>query len=97
MIGAPSGAERFPPRDEFLHKAGWSAASLHPLAGDASTRRYTRLRMNGRTAMLMDQPQNAETPSAPVGATAEVRRKLGYNAVARLARADCDRFLAAAN
>src|SRR5207244_523154 len=90
-------AERIFARDDFLSRTGWGAASLHPLPGDASTRRYTRLRLNDRSAMLMDQPQNAESLPAPIGASAEDRRKLGYNAVARLAGADCNRFVAAAN
>jgi aminoglycoside/choline kinase family phosphotransferase len=67
------------------------------MPGDASTRRYVRLARGGRKAMLMDQPQGAETPTAPSDATAEQRRALGYNAVARLAGADCARFIAAAN
>jgi aminoglycoside/choline kinase family phosphotransferase len=47
--------------------------------------------------MLMDQPQGAEAPVAGANATAEERRALGYNALARLAGADCARFVAAAN
>jgi aminoglycoside/choline kinase family phosphotransferase len=67
------------------------------LPGDASTRRYVRLSLNGRPAMLMDQPQSAETPAASSSATPDERRALGYNAVARLAGADCARFIAAAD
>jgi len=80
----------------FLTESGWGAASRAPLPGDASTRHYIRLSLNGRTAMLMDQPQHAETAGAPVDATPEMRRALGYNAMARLAGADCGRFVAAA-
>ena len=80
---------------DFLARSGWGAASIAPLPGDASTRRYARLALNGKTAMLMDQPQNAEAPVAPADANAEARRALGYNAVARLAGADCARFAAA--
>ncbi|MSP94634.1 MAG: DUF1679 domain-containing protein [Alphaproteobacteria bacterium] len=79
----------------FLAESGWGAAQLEKLPGDASTRHYTRLRMNGRTAMLMDQPQHAEGGSAPPTATPEERRALGYNATARLAGVDCRRFIAA--
>jgi N-acetylmuramate 1-kinase len=79
---------------EFLAKAGWHDASVTPLPGDASTRRYFRVSSGGRNAMLMDQPQNAETPACPPDASAEHRRSLGYNAVARLAGADCARFVA---
>jgi aminoglycoside/choline kinase family phosphotransferase len=83
--------------DVFLAGAGWGDAARLPMPGDASTRRYVRLARSGRKAMLMDQPQGAETPTAPSDATAEERRALGYNAVARLAGADCARFIAAAN
>ncbi len=89
------------PREEakssFLESAGWGAAAHSPLPGDASTRRYIRLNRNGQSAMLMDQPQNAETPVAPANASPEERRALGYNAMARLAGADCVRFVAVAN
>jgi len=81
---------------EFLARSGWGDATVSPLPGDASTRSYARLAQGGRKAMLMDQPQNAETPAAPVDAGEEARRALGYNAVARLAGADCARFVAAA-
>ena len=47
--------------------------------------------------MLMDQPQNAEDPVAPMNATPDQRRALGYNATARLAGADCGRFVAVSN
>jgi N-acetylmuramate 1-kinase len=83
--------------DAFLTDAGWADAERLPLTGDASTRRYIRLRRRGQTALLMDQPQGAEAPTAPANATPEVRQALGYNAVARLAGADCARFVAAAN
>jgi len=81
----------------FLESAGWGAAALAPLPGDASTRRYIRLDLNGRKAMLMDQPQKAEAPAASANATPDERRALGYNAVARLAGADVERFTAAAD
>jgi N-acetylmuramate 1-kinase len=81
---------------EFLRKAGWDGAEIAPLPGDASTRHYARLSLGGRHAMLMDQPQGAETEVAPPDANEAARRALGYNAVARLAGADCRRFAAAA-
>jgi N-acetylmuramate 1-kinase len=88
-------------RDEqaraFLKSAGWEGATVAPLPGDASTRHYARVSLNGRKAMLMDQPQTAETPAAPANATAEERHALGYNAVARLAGADVGRFVAVSN
>lgn len=81
----------------FLARSGWGGATVTPLPGDASTRRYARLAMDGRKAMLMDQPQAAEGATAPAGASEETRRALGYNAVARLAGEDCARFAAAAS
>jgi N-acetylmuramate 1-kinase len=89
-------SERADSARTFLADAGWDGATLSPLPGDASTRRYIRVARNGHTAMLMDQPQNAEAAPCPPSATADERRTLGYNAVARLAGADCRRFIAAA-
>jgi aminoglycoside/choline kinase family phosphotransferase len=90
-------AERDAQQREFLDRAGWKDAAISPLPGDASTRHYARVSRNGRKAMLLDQPQSAEAPSAPANATPSERHALGYNAVARLAGADCARFVAAAN
>ncbi len=42
--------------DAFVENAGWAAAHRAPLAGDASSRRYERLTLNGQTAILMDAP-----------------------------------------
>jgi aminoglycoside/choline kinase family phosphotransferase len=81
----------------FLKRAGWGDAAITALPGDASTRRYFRVAMGGRKAMLMDQPQHAEQPTAPANATPDERRALGYNAIARLAGADVGRFVAASN
>ena len=90
-------AERSHTIDSFLKSAGWETAERLPLAGDASTRRYVRLKRGDTTALLMDQPQAAEAPTAGPDATPAERMTLGYNAVARLAGADCGRFIAAAN
>lgn len=83
-------------RHAFLDVHGWGEAAITPLPGDASTRRYFRLAHGRNTTLLMDQPQGAETPAAPMNADAATRRALGYNAVARLAGADCARFVAVA-
>jgi N-acetylmuramate 1-kinase len=90
-------SERQTAMKDFLARSGWGAATVTPLPGDASTRRYARLSLGDRKAMLMDQPQAAEGATAPANATEETRRALGYNAVARLAGADCARFAAAAS
>jgi aminoglycoside/choline kinase family phosphotransferase len=90
-------SEREAERRAFVDSAGWHGAQIVPRPGDASTRSYARVSLNGRKAMLMDQPQTAETPAAPADASPEERRALGYNAVARLAGADCARFVAVSN
>lgn len=47
----------------FLQAAGWANAVIEPLAGDASFRRYFRIRaQDGVTAMLMDAPPPHEDP-----------------------------------
>ena len=48
--------------DSFLAAAGWPGAEVEPLPGDASFRRYFRLRRGQRTAMLMDAPPPHENP-----------------------------------
>lgn len=90
-------SERMEQARAFLDAAGWRGAEIVPRPGDASTRSYARVSLNGRKAMLMDQPQGAESPVAVADATPEERRALGYNAVARLAGADTARFVAVAN
>jgi aminoglycoside/choline kinase family phosphotransferase len=82
---------------DFLKAAGWGGAALSPLPGDASTRRYIRVSRADNSAMLMDHPMGAEAPTAGPNASPEERMALGYNAVARLAGADCARFVAVAD
>jgi aminoglycoside/choline kinase family phosphotransferase len=48
--------------EDFLAKAGWGGAEVEPLAGDASFRRYFRVRAGGESAMLMDAPPPHEDP-----------------------------------
>jgi len=43
----------------FLDAAGWSGAVVEPLPGDASFRRYFRLRRGEKSAMLMHAPPPA--------------------------------------
>ncbi|WP_300543970.1 phosphotransferase [Maricaulis sp.] len=83
--------------DAFLDSAGWGGAEHHPLAGDASTRRYVRLRDGEHSAMLMDAPGAAEAPACPPGATPKERLELGYNAAARLAGPNLAAFTGLAN
>lgn len=48
--------------NEFLAEAGWGGAEVEPLPGDASFRRYFRVRDGDRRAMLMDAPPPHEDP-----------------------------------
>ena len=45
---------------DFLARHGWAGAAITPLAGDASFRRYFRVRDGDRTAVLMDAPPEHE-------------------------------------
>lgn len=46
--------------EPFLAEAGWADAAVEPLAGDASFRRYFRIRRAAETAMLMHAPPPQE-------------------------------------
>ena len=48
--------------EDFLASAGWGGATVEPLVGDASFRRYFRIRQGDRSAMLMDAPPPHEDP-----------------------------------
>lgn len=65
----------------FLAAAGWTRAQQTPLTTDASARRYLRLSLNGRSAILMDAP--AADPSDETGRFLRVGawlRSHGYSA-----------------
>lgn len=47
-------------RDSFLANAGWAGAVCETLAADASFRRYDRVHLNDRRAVLMDAPPPQE-------------------------------------
>ena len=53
----------------FLRTAGWEAAQRNPLPGDASSRRYEKLSLNGSRAVLMDAPSGA-----PSGGYADIAK-----------------------
>jgi N-acetylmuramate 1-kinase len=54
-------ADLSPLFSEFLANAGWGAAMAAPLAGDASSRSYLRLRQGRRRAILMDATSDGRT------------------------------------
>lgn len=63
----------------FLAAQGWGAAERAALAGDASFRRYHRLRRGGETALLMDAPPPQEDVR-PFVAVDRILRDLGFSA-----------------
>src|SRR5215470_16370652 len=98
-MGAASG-ERVLDRSEalerLLEQTGFAQAERTPLAGDASTRSYDRLRLGDRRAVLMNAPRK-EDPPCPASATHDERRTMGWNAVARLAASRVEAFAAVAS
>lgn len=81
----------------LLEETGLAGAERDPLPGDASTRRYERLKLGDRRAMLMDAPPSAESKPCPSNATPAERRAMGWNATARLAASRVEAFVAIAN
>jgi aminoglycoside/choline kinase family phosphotransferase len=71
--------------EKFLSDTDFAGALLHPLAGDASMRRYVRAVLGGRQAMVMDTPAEGENFPAFVE-IAEYLYNNGYSAPAILAR-----------
>lgn len=82
--------ERSAAISDFLTREGWAAARAEPLAGDASTRRYLRLRQGHRRAILMDAATDGRTLAFATIATH--LHSLGLSAPAILA-ADHDQHL----
>ncbi|MDE2228495.1 MAG: phosphotransferase [Alphaproteobacteria bacterium] len=73
-------SERAAVIDRFLGQAGWRDAQHEPLPGDASFRRYVRLRSaEKRTAILMDAPPPQENVRAYL-AVARLLRRMGFSA-----------------
>ncbi len=80
----------------LLEETGFAGATRTPLAADASTRRYERLQLGDRRAMLMDAPPSLESKPCPPSATPAERRTMGWNATARLAASRVEAFVAVA-
>lgn len=74
----------------FLTRAGWGDARQEPLAGDASARRYTRLRGQDGSAILMQDPGG---DAALFARLAEHLCGLGLSAPRILARDDAQGLL----
>src|ERR1700761_1712008 len=71
-MGGAMAAPMIPPAHApaFLAAHGWGGATILPLAGDASFRRYFRVVQGERQAVLMDAPPEHEDPR-PFVAVAE--------------------------
>jgi aminoglycoside/choline kinase family phosphotransferase len=78
---------------DFLAGSGWASATRAPLAGDASARRYERLRRGETSAILMDTPPGSGLDTTPFLAVASWLRRGGLGAPEILAAAP-DRGLA---
>ncbi len=63
----------------FLDSAGWGDAACEPLTGDASARKYFRLRKQNRSAILMDASRVLDSV-APFIRIGEHLRQLGFSA-----------------
>jgi len=85
-------------RVAFLSEAGLADAVRAPLPGDASTRRYERLKpASGPGLMLMDQVAAAESLPADPSWSPERRKAEGWNAIARLSAGRIEAFAAVAS
>ncbi|HUZ72189.1 MAG TPA: phosphotransferase [Stellaceae bacterium] len=72
-------AERAAQLAALLAAAGWADAVQHPLPGDASFRRYVRLKGEAGSVMLMDAPPPREDVR-PFLAVARMLHRLGLSA-----------------
>jgi aminoglycoside/choline kinase family phosphotransferase len=63
----------------FLDSAGWGDAACEPLTGDASARKYIRLRKQNRSAILMDASRVLDSV-APFIRIGGHLRQLGFSA-----------------
>jgi len=77
---------------EFLNSTEWSEAVGEPLTGDASARKYFRLRRGDQTAVLMDSSQMLESV-APFIRIDQHLAQFGFSVPAILARDDEHGFL----
>lgn len=79
--------------DGFIAGTSWAGAIRKPLAGDASNRRYERLFLNGKTAVLMDAPHEKGEDIRPFIRIARYLSGLGLSAPTILAEDEQQGFL----
>lgn len=65
---------------DFLVRLGWADASIAPLAGDASNRRYLRLTKDAESAVLMDAPPETGEDVRPFVAVGAWLETNGFSA-----------------
>ncbi|HET7847979.1 MAG TPA: tRNA (adenosine(37)-N6)-threonylcarbamoyltransferase complex ATPase subunit type 1 TsaE [Pseudolabrys sp.] len=70
-------AERIAALRRFLDASGFAEAARRRIQGDASTRSYERLRLDGKSFILMNSPPRADGPP--------IRDGKSYSAIAHLA------------
>jgi len=76
----------------FLTSAGWDSATVEPLTGDASTRKYFRLHKDRQSAVLMNASQALATV-APFVRIDQHLLRLGFSVPAILARDEANGLL----
>jgi hypothetical protein len=94
-VVAPLSPIRLPRRQamaRFIEASGWGGTSAVALAGDASFRRYFRLRRSRESAVVMDAPPPHEDVAAYT-AVAAILRGLGLSAPAVMAQDTAQGFL----
>ena len=77
----------------FVSGTDWAGAQRRPLAGDASNRRYERLDLAGRTAVLMDAPREKGEDIRPFIHIAAYLASIGLSAPRIIAVDDEHGFL----
>jgi len=87
-------SDRDPLIETFIEGTDWKGATVAPLAGDASNRRYLRLmHPEGGSAVLMDAPLEKGEDTAPFIRIAEYLTAQGLSAPRILARDEALGFL----
>ncbi len=89
MSETPSETPRETLKQAFLDTTPWAQAERWMIAGDASNRKYDRLRMGDDTAILMDAPPEKGEDVAPFVAVADYLTGLGLSAPKILAAGAC--------
>lgn len=82
--------------DDFIAQSAFAGAVRHKIPGDASTRWYERLDLNGKNYILMNAPATDGAICEP-GMDEATRRALGYIASARLAAGRIEAFVTIAD